>query len=98
MGVPHDLRPQSQRRPGRRKHVSAEYLLQLLNQRLESYGHCHTCHFAGPIRRLAEPEDDGRNWSRYIPLVCSTAVKPGCSRAAERIIADASLEYNLWDA
>jgi hypothetical protein len=98
MGVPHDLRPPSQPRPGRRKQVSAEYLLQLLNQRLEAYGHCHTCHFAGPIRRLTEPEDDGRNWSRYIPLVCSTAVKPGCSRAAERIIADASLEYNLWDA
>ena len=97
MEAPHDVGSQSQRRPGRRKQVSAEYLLQLLNQRLESYGHCHTCHFAGPIRPLAEPEDDGRNWSRYIALVCSTAVKPGCSRAAERIIADASLEYNLCE-
>lgn len=98
MGVPQDVGPQSQRRPDRRKLVTPEYLLQLLNQRLEAYGHCHTCHFAGPIRRLAEPEADGRNWSRYIPLVCSTAVMPGCARAAERIIADASLEYNLVEA
>lgn len=97
MGVPHDARSETQRRPLRRKLVTAEYLLQLLNQRLEAYGHCHSCRFAGPIRPLAEPEDDGRNWSRFIPLVCSTSVKPGCARVAERIIADASLEYNLLD-
>lgn len=98
MEVPHDARPESQRRAVRRKPVSPDYLLQVLNQRLDAYGHCHSCRFAGPVRRLAEPEEDGRNWSRYIPLVCSTSVQPGCARAAERIIADASLEYNLSEA
>lgn len=94
MEVPHDLRPHSPRR----KQVSPEYLLQILNQRLDAYGHCHSCRFAGPVRLLPEPEEDGRNWSRYLPLVCSTAVQPGCTRVAERIIADASLEFNLSEA
>ncbi len=97
MGVPQDPRTQSPRRADRRKLVSPDYLLQVLNQRLDAYGHCHSCRFAGPIRRLSEPEVDGRNWSRYIPLVCSTGVLPGCARVAERIISDAALEYNLFD-
>ena len=80
-----------------RKLVSPERLLRLLNQRLEAYGHCHNCSLAGPIRRLAEPADDGRNWSRFIPLVCANAAAGGCTRMAERIIDDASREYNLWD-
>lgn len=82
-------------RPLQRKLVSPERLLVLLNQRLETYGHCHSCRFAGPIRRLREPDDDGRNWSRYIALVCLDGVSGGCSRLAERIIADATQEYNL---
>jgi hypothetical protein len=85
------------RSPQPRKLVSAERLLRLLNQRLEGYGHCHGCTLAGPIRRLAEPADDGRNWSRFIPLVCGTSAAGGCVRLAERIIDDASREYNLWD-
>jgi len=51
----------------------------------------------GPIRRLSAPEDDGRNWSRFIPLVCGSASGGGCIRLAERIIDDAIREYNLWD-
>ena len=43
-----------------RKLVSPERLLRLLNQRLEAYGHCHNCHFVGPIRRLDEPADDAK--------------------------------------
>lgn len=85
-------------RPGPpRKLVSAERLLKLLNQRLEGYGHCHGCRLEGPLRRLTEPEEDGRNWSRYIPLVCGSSAAAGCIRLAERIIDDATREYNLWD-
>lgn len=83
------------RRPHRRKVVTAERLLQKLNERLESYGHCHSCHFVGPIRPLREPEEDGRNWSRFVALVCSSAVGSGCARIAERILDDASVEFNL---
>lgn len=82
----------------RRKLVSPDRLLRLLNQRLEAYGHCHACHFVGPIRRLDEPAADGRNWSRYVALVCSNAVAGGCARLAERIIDDATQEYNLWES
>lgn len=85
------------RRAPQRKLVSGERLLKLLNQRLEGYGHCHGCRLEGPIRRLAEAEEDGRNWSRYIPLVCGSSAAGGCVRLAERIIDDATLEYNLWD-
>lgn len=95
MAAPSD--PHSRPRRPRRKVVTPEYLLRVLNQRLEGYGHCHSCHFAGPIRRLPDPEPDGRNWSRYIALVCTTGVAPGCARAAERIIDDAAKEYNLRD-
>lgn len=84
-------------RPLRRKLVSPERLLALLNQRMEAYGQCHSCRFAGPIRWLKDPEDDGRNWSRYIALVCLNGVSGGCSRLAERIIDDAVQEYNLVD-
>ena len=87
-----------ERTPPQRKLVSAERLLRLLNQRLESYGTCHSCKLVGPIKRLADPDDDGRNWSRFIPLVCGTAAAGGCIRIAERIIDDATREYNLWDA
>ncbi|HET8655175.1 MAG TPA: hypothetical protein VFL93_06650 [Longimicrobiaceae bacterium] len=80
-----------------RKLVSPERLLRLLNKRLDSYGHCHGCRFAGPVRRLEEPEDDGRNWSRFIALVCNGGVAGGCARLAERIIDDATHEYNLWE-
>lgn len=82
-------------RPPRRKLVGPERLLRLLNQRLEGYGNCHNCHFVGPIRRLEEPEEDGRNWSRFIALVCTSGVAGGCARLAERIIDDAAREYNL---
>lgn len=84
-------------RPLERKLVSPERLLVLLNQRMGAYGNCHSCRFAGPIRRLREPDEDGRNWSRFIALVCHNGVSAGCSRLAERIIADASREYNLRD-
>jgi hypothetical protein len=83
------------RRPIGRKLVSPERLLRLLNQRLESYGHCHSCHFAGPIRWLDEIAEDGRNWSRFVPLVCTEGMGSGCKRIADRILEDASLEYNL---
>jgi hypothetical protein len=82
-------------RPARRKLVMPEQLLQLLNHRLEGYGHCHACRFAGPIRTLDEPMDDGRNWSNFVPLVCSDGVGSGCKRIADRILADAALEFNL---
>lgn len=85
-------------RPQQRKLVSPDRLLRLLNQRMEGYGHCHGCSLVGPIRRLNEPEEDGRNWSRFIPLVCGSASAGGCIRLAERIIDDATREYNLWDA
>ena len=81
----------------RRKLVSPDRLLRLLNQRLEGYGHCHGCSLAGPIKRLSEPAEDGRNWSRFIPLVCGNASAGGCIRLAERIIDDATREYNLWE-
>jgi hypothetical protein len=90
--------PDAHARSGsRRKLVSPERLLRLLNHRLEAYGNCPTCHFAGPIRRLDEPADDGRNWSRFVALVCESGVAGGCARLAERIIDDATREYNLWD-
>jgi hypothetical protein len=85
----------SRRVPPGRKQVSPERLLELLNQRLAAYGHCHNCRFAGPIRRLDEPRPDGRNWSRYIPLTCGSQTAGGCARVANRIIDDATLEYNL---
>ena len=70
-------------RPGpQRKLVSPDRLIRLLNQRLEGYGHCHGCRLMGPIRRLAEPGEDGRNWSRFIPLVCENAAGGGCIRLA----------------
>jgi hypothetical protein len=84
-----------QRRPRERKLVTPERLLRLLNERLEAYGHCHSCRFAGPIRALREPEEDGRNWSRFVPLVCSERIGSGCARIAERILNDAAAEYNL---
>lgn len=96
--VPNDPSGPSPRSGPRRKLVSPERLLRLLNQRMEAYGHCHNCHFAGPIRRLADSAEDGRNWSRYIALVCANGVAGGCSRIAERIIDDATREYNLWEA
>jgi hypothetical protein len=89
--------PRDRARPPRRKLVSPERLIHLLNQRLEGYGHCHSCQFVGPIRRLDEPDEDGRNWSRFIALVCTNGVAGGCSRLAERIIEDATHEYNLWE-
>jgi hypothetical protein len=82
-------------RPLPRKTVSPERLLRLLNARLQAYGNCHACKFAGPIRRLAEDTEDGRNWSHFIPLVCSDGLASGCRRIAERILDDATLEYNL---
>jgi hypothetical protein len=82
-------------RPIPRKIVSADSLLQHLNQRLDGYGHCQSCHFAGPIRLLDATTDDGRNWSNFVPLVCSDEVGSGCIRIAERILADAAREYNL---
>lgn len=85
-------------RPIVRKLVTPERLLKLLNQRLEGYGHCHSCRFAGPIRCLEEPTDDGRNWSHFVPLVCSDGIGSGCTRIAERILGDAALEYNLRPA
>jgi hypothetical protein len=90
-----DARSEGTPRPIKRKVVSPERLLRLLNQRLESYGHCHSCRFAGPIRRLDEATEDGRNWSNFVPLVCSEGVASGCPRIAERILVDAALEYNL---
>lgn len=97
MVIPTD--PDTHRRPEPgRKLVSPERLLRLLNQRLEAYGNCHSCHFAGPIRRLDEPAEDGRNWSRFVALVCSSSLAGGCARLAERIIDDATREYNLWDS
>ena len=97
MGI-HDSDDFVPRHGPRRKLVSPDRLLRLLNQRLEAYGHCHNCHFAGPIRRLPEPADDGRNWSRFVSLVCANGVAGGCARIAERILSDAAEEYNLWDA
>jgi hypothetical protein len=85
------------RTPTRRRQVTAEQLLTILNDRLDGYGHCRKCQFAGPIRPLPEPEPDGRNWSRYIPLVCTSAVGSGCVRVAERIIEDAASEYSVMD-
>jgi hypothetical protein len=82
-------------RPRQRKVVGPDRLLRLLNQRLESYGHCHNCKFVGPIRPLAEAGEDGRNWSRFVALVCTDGVASGCKRIAERILDDASAEYNL---
>lgn len=82
-------------RPAPRKLVSPERLILLLNERLSAYGHCHSCRFMGPIRPLRDPADDGRNWSRYVPLVCSSGIGPGCARLAERILEDAAREYNL---
>jgi hypothetical protein len=97
MSNPNDpAEPESQYAP-RRKLVSPDRLLRHLNQRMEHYGHCHNCHFVGPIRRLDEPADDGRNWSRFVPLVCNNVVAGGCARIAERILDDASREYNLWE-
>ena len=82
--------------PGRRL-VTAERLLAVLNDRLKGYGHCRSCEFAGPIRRLPEPDEDGRNWSRYVALVCTSGIASGCVRSAERILDDAAREYNLRD-
>lgn len=82
-------------RPEKRKLVSPERLLLLLNQRLESYGHCHACRFVGPIRALDDVADDGRNWSRSVAFVCSEGMASGCKRIAQRILDDASAEYNL---
>jgi hypothetical protein len=87
----------SARRP-QKKNVTPERLLRVLNERLDGYGHCGSCQFAGPIRRLPEPEEDGRNWSRFIALVCTAAVGSGCTRVAERIIDDAAQEYNLSES
>ncbi|HET7321597.1 MAG TPA: hypothetical protein VFI96_03810 [Longimicrobiaceae bacterium] len=95
MAISNDANPPS---APHRKLVSPDRLLRLLNQRLAGYGHCHACSFVGPIRRLDEPADDGRNWSRFIALVCTTGVVSGCTRLAERIVDDAAREYNLWDA
>lgn len=83
------------RRPVTRKVVTADNLIRLLNKRLESYGHCHSCSFVGPIRILDEPAEDGRNWSHFVPFVCSDGVGSGCRRIAERILDDAAIEYNL---
>ncbi len=96
MSHPNDSGGSGRPTPGR-KLVSPDRLLRLLNERLESYGHCHSCRFAGPIRRLDVPADDGRNWSRYVALVCSNGVAGGCARLAERIIEETTREYNLWD-
>lgn len=82
-------------RPPKRKLVSPERLLRLLNQRLENYGHCHTCRFVGPIRSLQDEADDGRNWSRSVAFVCSDGMGSGCKRIAQRILDDAAAEYNL---
>lgn len=97
MNSPRDDEVEGGRPVPQRKLVSAERLLNLLNQRLAGYGHCHGCRLEGPVRRLPEPEEDGRNWSRYIPLVCGSGSAGGCVRLAERIIDDATREYNLWD-
>jgi hypothetical protein len=91
------LREEHPPRPIRRKLVAAADLLTLLNNRLEAYGHCESCRFAGPIRLLDEPTDDGRNWSHFVPLVCSDSVASGCKRIADRILEDAAVEYNLGE-
>jgi len=86
---------ESKPRPTERKEVTPERLLALLNQRLEGYGHCHACRFAGPIRALDEVTEDGRNWSHFVPLLCTDGIASGCKRIAERILEDAALEYNI---
>ena len=73
--------------------ITPEALLLLLNQRLDNYGHCHSCHFVGPLRLLDEEADDGRNWSHSVPLVCSDGVGSGCKRIAQRILDDALTGY-----
>jgi len=85
----------NQPRPIQRTVVGPDRLLRLLNQRLDGYGHCLSCKFVGPIRPLDEITDDGRNWSHYVPLVCSDGLGSGCKRIAERILDDAAAEYNL---
>ena len=87
--------PENAPRPIRRKLVEPDALILLLNQRLENYGHCHSCHFVGPVRLLEEVADDGRNWSHSVPFVCSEGVGSGCKRIAQRILQDAAAEYNL---
>lgn len=82
-------------RPIKRKLVTPEALLELLNRRLEDYGHCHSCRFVGPLRTLGEPAEDGRNWSYSVPFVCSDGVGSGCKRIGQRILDDAAVEYNL---
>jgi hypothetical protein len=91
-GSPNEERPG---RPPRRKVVSPERLLRLLNQRLENYGHCHACRFVGPIRALDDETEDGRNWSQSVAFVCSQGMGSGCKRIAQRILDDAAAEYNL---
>jgi hypothetical protein len=86
---------ETRQKPPQRKVVSGEQLLRILNARLEGYGHCHSCRFVGPIRGLEELTEDGRNWSNFIPLVCSDGIGSGCKRIADRILSDAALEYNL---
>lgn len=78
-----------------RRLVEPEALLALLNERLDAYGQCYGCQFAGPIRRLSEPAEDGRNWSRFLALSCSNRLVGGCARLAQRIVDDAGTEYNL---
>lgn len=96
MGSP-DVPDHSSPRRRSRTLVTPERLLQLLNQRLAGYGHCPDCRLTGPIRPLGQPDDDGRNWSRYIALVCANQAGPGCARLADRIIDDATKEFNvLW--
>jgi hypothetical protein len=80
-----------------RKTVTREELLQHLNKRLAGYGHCDGCHFAGPIRVLTEPRDNGMNWSPFVALVCGGRPAGGCRRIAQIILDDAAAEYNVLE-
>jgi hypothetical protein len=78
-----------------RKLASASGLLVRINASLDKHEECEGCVFRGPIRRLAAPAEDGRNWSDALTLRCSGHPTSDCSEIALQVLQRAAAAFNL---
>ena len=80
----------------RRKLVSPDQMLGLLNTALAADQDCRRCRFVGQIWRMPEVATVDCNWSAAtLHLRCSGHATEPCQDAAQRVLADIRLEYNL---
>jgi hypothetical protein len=78
----------------KRKLVSQDELLKVMNSELAKHDQCTDCHFTS-ILALREVDEDGCNWSSMVNLRCSGVPSDICWPIANRISAKAREKFNL---